>query len=361
MSGYVRDLVDVVATADEARTLEREPLIVLDTLTAFLDDAALGSGAVSAVPIGAGHSNVTYALTRGADRYVLRRPPRGPLPVSAHDMLREARLLIALGAVGVRVPDVLATCEDPSVIGAPFYVMPFLDGHVLGTRPLRCPTGRSAPAAIGAELVDALIELHSVDVQNARLEEFGRSGGYLQRQLRRFAGLLAQYRARSIPELELTADWLRANLPPSAETTVVHGDYRLGNVMFAATGSPRISAVLDWELATLGDPLADVGYMTAMWAQPDDPRDPMLDLCDVTREPGFPDRRSLAERYARLTGRDLAELTWYQTLALWKAAIFLEGSYQRHLVGSTDDPYFAELQAGVPILARRALGLTRSG
>jgi aminoglycoside phosphotransferase (APT) family kinase protein len=345
---------DVVRTVREAAAQEREPLVVIEPLEAFLDAAGLGDGPLTVAPIGDGHSNVTYALSRGDLRLVLRRPPRGPLPPSAHDVLREAKLLSALGPAGVRVPEVLATCDDGTVIGAPFYLMPLIDGHVL-TR--RLPADLDAAGRrrqIGEEVVDALIELHAVDVQAAGLSDFGRPGAYLERQLRRFRGLLERNATRPLPELERVAELLSSDIPATATTTVVHGDYRLGNVMFAPGAPTRLSAMLDWELAALGDPLADLGYLTATWAEPGDPPNPMLDLSAVTRLPGFLDRHALARRYAERTGRDLAALGWYQALALWKAAIFLEGSYQRHLAGSTDDPYFARLGDGVPALAGAA-------
>jgi aminoglycoside phosphotransferase (APT) family kinase protein len=366
---------DVVHTREEAATLGREPLLVLEPLAAVLDKAGIGSGAIAATPIGDGHSNVTYLLSRGSARVVLRRPPRGPLPPSAHDVLREARLLRQLRPAGVRVPEVLAVCDDVGVIGAPFYVMAFVAGEVLSTGlPVALAGGgRAAREAIGFELVDALAELHAVDLEASGLASFGRPSGYLERQVRRFSGLLEQSATRPLPLLEQVADWLAANRPASPPTTIVHGDYRLGNVMFAGCGgdsgasgdrgsgaagtspaSPRLTAILDWELATLGDPLADLGYLAAMWAEPDDPPNPMLDLSAVTRQPGFPTRAQLAARYAERTGRDASSLGWYQVLALWKSAIFLEGSYKRYLAGSTDDAYFARLGDGVPVLAETA-------
>ena len=163
---------------------------------------------------------------------------------------------------------------------------------------------------------------------------------------------------REIPELTTVADWLAANRPDTSETTVVHGDYRLGNVMFADRTPPEIIALLDWEMATLGDPLADLGYLTATWAEEGDPRDPILDLSALTRTAGFPGRDRLAARYAEVTGRDVCALGWYQVLALWKASIFLENSYGRFVAGTTDDPFFASLEHGVPMLAGRALALT---
>lgn len=350
-------MTDVVDTSREADALEREPLVVLEPLRAFLDAAALGRGPVEAVPIGDGHSNVTYAVDRGDERFVLRRPPRGPLPPSAHDVLREARLLVALHDVGVRVPEILAICDDPELIGAPFYVMAFVDGHVLSHELPDAFDDPADPSAIAAQLVDVLVELHSVEVQAAGLTGFGRPDGYLARQVRRFRGLLEANATRPLPELHAVADWLEANRPASASATIVHGDYRLGNMVFAARPRPRLVAILDWEMATLGDPLADIGYLTAMWAQPDDPDDPMLDLSAVTRHHGFPSRASLARRYSERSGRDVRDLRWYQVLAIWKSAIFLESSYKRFLAGTTDDAYFARLGSGVPKLAARAFAL----
>lgn len=346
-------MTDVVRTAAEAAV--REPLLVLEPLEAFLDRAGLGAGPVTASPIGNGHSNVTYLLRRGDARWVLRRPPRGPLPPSAHDVVREARLLRALGPLGARVPEMLAVCDDKAVMGAPFYVMAFVDAHVVSEQ---LPEGLDVLAArqgIANELVDALVELHAIDATHPSLAGFGRPDGYLARQLKRFSRLLEMTATRRLPDLERAAEWLRVNLPASQATTVVHGDYRLGNMMYASSAPPRLTAILDWELATLGDPLADLGYLTATWAAPDDPPNPMLDLSQVTRLRGFPDRDALARRYSDITGASLEELAWYQVLALWKSAIFLEGSYRRFLAGTTSDAYFARLAEGVPALGRAAL------
>ncbi|MDX6623355.1 MAG: hypothetical protein QOE75_1287, partial [Solirubrobacterales bacterium] len=183
---------------------------------------------------------------------------------------------------------------------------------------------------------------------------FGRPDGYLARQIKRFGGLLETNATRPLPELEQVSEWLGANLPDSPAPTVVHGDYRLGNVMFAPR-EPRLVAILDWEMATIGDPLADVGYMTATWSASADPANAVSDLSPVTRRPGFPGRDDLARRYAERSGRSVDALHWYQVLALWKAAIFLEGNYKRFVAGTTADPYYAELEQGVPALARAAL------
>lgn len=322
-----------------------------EPLAAYLDSLGLGTGAARIEPIGDGHSNLTFLVEREGARVVLRRPPQGPLPPSAHDVIREARLLIALRPHGTPVPEVLGTCEDEGVIGAPFYVMAWVDGHVLTEE---MPAGLVGESERLSEcLVDGLVDLHAVDATDDELAGFGRPDGYLERQLKRFGGLYETNATRPLPDLEAVADWLAANLPESPASTVVHGDYRLGNVMIAPSPT-RLAAILDWEMATIGDPLADLGYMTAMWSEPGDPPNPVSDLSSVTRGGGFPDRAFLAARYAERTGRSLDALPWYQVLAIWKAAIFLEGSFRRFGAGTTSDPYFASLETGVPALAALA-------
>jgi aminoglycoside phosphotransferase (APT) family kinase protein len=350
---------DVVRTPAEAAAADLEPLIVIEPLQSFLDDAGLGSGELEITPIGDGHSNLTFLIERGRRKLVLRRPPRGPLPPSAHDMLREARLLSALGPQGIPVPEVLASCADTAVIGAPFYLMSYIDGWVLGEHLPAALARDDGPARIAAQLVDGLVDLHALSPTAEGLGGFGRPQGYLERQLKRFGGLLAENATRPLPELEQLTEWLAANLPRSPSPTVVHGDYRLGNVMYEREG-PRLAAILDWEMATIGDPLADLGYMTATWAASTDPPNSVADLSPVTREAGFPTREEMASRYAEASGRSIDALPWYQVLACWKAAIFLEGNFKRYRAGTAPDPYYASLETGVPELARTALALSRS-
>ncbi len=350
---------DVVRTPAEAAASAMEPLIVIEPLQAFLDAAGLGAGELEITPIGDGHSNLTFLIERGETQLVLRRPPRGPLPPSAHDVVREARLLSVLRPQGVLVPAVLAACEDPTLIGAPFYLMTYVDGWVLSDDlppPLAGPDG---PRQISEQLVDRLVELHALDPGHEDLAEFGRPQGYLERQLKRFGGLLEGNMTRPLPELEQVSGWLGANLPSSPAPAVVHGDYRLGNVMYERE-APRLTAILDWEMATIGDPLADLGYMTATWAAASDPPNSVADLSPVTRLSGFPGREALTRRYAEASGRNVDALPWYQVLACWKAAIFLEGNYKRFVAGTAPDPYYASLEAGVPKLARTALELSRN-
>jgi aminoglycoside phosphotransferase (APT) family kinase protein len=345
---------DVVRTREEGAANDREPLLVLDPLMAFLEAHGL-DGAGEVEPVGDGHSNVTFAVGPGL---IVRRPPRGPLPPSAHDVLREARVLRALEGKA-RVPRVLAVCDDEDVIGAPFYVMERVAGHVVtGEVPPELDTVEDR-TRMGDELVDALVEIHAVDWEAAGLEGFGKPSGYLERQLRRFLGLWEHNRTREIPEVEEVGDWLRANMPESPRATVVHGDYRLGNTMLAPEAPARLVAVFDWEMATIGDPLADVGYLTALWIDRGDPPLGMFELSRVTREEGFPLRADLVARYEEKSGRSMTDIRWYRTLALWKSIVFMEGNYKRATAGSTDDPYLKGFGEGVVELARRAKEMTR--
>jgi aminoglycoside phosphotransferase (APT) family kinase protein len=349
---------DVVRTPSDAAAGAREPLLIIEPLRSFLSDNGLDAPAdLDATPVGEGHSNVTFMLSTGV---VLRRPPRGPLPPSAHDVLREARLLLALRSTPVRVPRVLAVGEDSTIIGAPFYVMERVQGEVITDAippALDDPQGR---AQIADQLIDALVELHAVDWAAVGLEGFGRPTGYLERQLRRFTGLWEHNRTRDLPEVEQLGEWLRANMPQSPPATIVHGDYRLGNTMFGAEAPARLRAIFDWEMATIGDPLADLGYMVMHWTQPGDP-DSKFNLHTVTRLEGFPSREELVARYEERSGRSMTALNWYVTLALWKAVVFMEGNYKRALAGSTDDPYLRSFGDGVVEIAQRALHVSQHG
>jgi aminoglycoside phosphotransferase (APT) family kinase protein len=349
---------DIVRTPEEGAANEREPLLVLDPLAEFLDANGLGSGELHVEPVGDGHSNVTYAITRDdGTEVIVRRPPRGPLPPSAHDVLREARVLSALYGKA-RVPKVFAV-SDGGVIGCPFYVMERVQGHVITTAiPSELDTVEDR-RRMGEELVDALVEVHAIDWQAAGLEGFGKPTGYLERQLKRFLGLWEHNRTREIPAVETVAEWLKANFPDSGPSTVVHGDYRLGNTMFAPDAPARLCAIFDWEMSTIGDPLADLGYMCTLWVDRDDPSLGMFELGGITREDGFPLRAELVARYEERSGRSMTDIRWYQTLALWKSIVFMEGNYKRAVAGATDDPYLKGFGDGVVQLAQRAEALTR--
>ncbi len=353
--------MDVVDTAEDAAALELPPLVVREPLEEFLDAHGIGEGRAEAERIGEGHSNITFLVRRGDARVVLRRPPRPPLPPSAHDVLREARLLRALEGTEVRVPRVLAVGDDEAVLGVPFYLMEEVHGSVLASR---VPDQLDTPGQLrrtSEELVDALVEVHDVDWQACGLEGYGKPTGYLERQLRRFSGLWEHNKTRELPVVDELGAWLRENMPESGESTIVHGDYRLGNVMMADAAPAELVAIFDWELSTIGDPLADVGYLTVTWVEPNDPEDTMFaNLNAVTRREGFLSREELIARYEERTGRSVSALNWYQALALWKAAVFMEGNYKRFQSGGSDDEYLGLFDRGVPMLAEKAREIARS-
>ena len=337
------------------------PLVVEENLREYLAKELGAAPDLEVERHQAGHSNETFFLRVDGSEYVLRRPPRGAFLPSAHDVGREYRVLTALRDTEVRVPRTLLNCEDENVIGAPFYVMERVRGFVIRDQLPDLFTEETRDR-IGEELVDSLVELHAVDIESLGLENFGRPTGYLERQLKRWTGQLELTLpfTRPLPDLERLGDWLRANLPTSPPTTLVHGDYKLDNVMYADESPPRLAAILDWEMSTFGDPLADLGWMSVFWLDPDDDAEGVFARTTmVTTLPGFQRRDALVKRYADATGRDVSALGWYQVLAIWKLAILLEGSYARHLAGMTDDPFFAEMEHGVPGLARKALEFTQ--
>jgi aminoglycoside phosphotransferase (APT) family kinase protein len=348
---------EIVDTFEQARDQDLAPLLVREPVQHFFDQQGLGEGPIEAERIGEGHSNITYLIRRGERQFVLRRPPRPPLPPSAHDVLREARMLGAVAGQAVRTPRVLASCDDESVLGVPFYVMEYIDGWVVTTDLPNELDEASQRRRIGLELIEALAEIHAVDWRACGLEGFGRESGYLARQLRRFSQLWEHNKTREVARLDQVTEWLGQHMPTSPPTTIVHGDYRLGNTMFSPDPPARLIAIFDWELCTLGDPLADLGYLCANYVEPGDPEDGLFKLSRVTRREGFPSRGELVEHYEQTSGHSIPDLRFYQVLALWKSAVFLEGSYKRLLAGTTDDPFFKTLQEGVPQLADTAYGL----
>jgi aminoglycoside phosphotransferase (APT) family kinase protein len=346
--------VDIVDDAAAADALERPPLLVLDAVERFLDEHGLGRGPLAARRIGEGSSNATFLLERQGERFVLRRPPRPPFPRSAHDVLREARLQQALAREGVRVPRILAVADDPALLGVPFYVSEHIAGHVV-TRTLPALLAHDdARGAMLDDVVRALAEIHGVDTAAPGIAPFARPGSYLERQIRRFDELWGVNATRDVPEVPELASWLERTRPEELEATVVHGDFRVGNVMLALDAPVRVAAVLDWELGAVGDPRADLGYLLATYSHAGSRQSP-LELTPVTGQRGFPAPDALIERYVELTSRNVAHLPWFEALALWKGAIFCEAIYGRYVRGELDhDPFAASLGPGVPQLARAA-------
>jgi aminoglycoside phosphotransferase (APT) family kinase protein len=330
-----------------------EALVPAGALTAYLDEhlGAGGRGPVTVRKIGQGRSNLTFSVRRGDRSYVLRRPPLGELPETAHDMGREYRVLSALAGTAVRAPRPLLACTDPAVIGVPFYLMETVDGVVIRET---VPAAFSEPhrRGLGTEMIDALAELHRVDYQAAGLGDLGRPDGYTARQVARWTKQWAVMQTRALPDIEAVREWLEASVPPSSATGVVHGDYKMDNVVFAHEPPARLLAILDWELATLGDPLADLGYLMVFWSEAGE--EDLDGLTQPTAGPGFPTRVELIARYEERTGFAMTDLLFYRTLALWKLAILSEGLYKRHLAGGADDPWYARLEATVPAMAARA-------
>jgi aminoglycoside phosphotransferase (APT) family kinase protein len=339
-------------------------------LDAWAQGVLPGEGPLEVSPLGEGHSNLTFLVRRtGSDRsWVLRRPPAGPLLPTAHDVVREFRVLSLLGRAStpVRVPAVVAVCEDDSVLGAPFYVMERTEGTVVRDElPDWLAADPSAQHLLGLDLVDSLAEIHAVDWQPFVDAGIGRPDGYLARQLRRWNGqregiqaavASAGGQARELPDYDVMRDWLAAHLPQESEPSVVHGDFKLDNVIVRrADAGPSVAAVIDWEMATVGDPRADLGYLLSFW--PDVGAGvgtaPVIGQL-VAFGVGFPTRDEIVSRWGKRTGRDPGDPRWFVALAIWKLAILLEASYHRWLAGMADDPFFATLDAGVPALLERA-------
>jgi aminoglycoside phosphotransferase (APT) family kinase protein len=295
--------------------------------------------------IAGGHSNLTYGVTDAVgQRWALRRPPLGKRLGSAHDMAREHRVVSALSATAVPVAPVLGLCEDESVNGAPFYVMGFVEGPILrGLAEAEAFPEHSDRRAIGDRVVDTLVDIHAVDPDAVGLGELGRKEDYVARQLRRWQGQWEKSKTRELPAIDEVHERLSARIPEQGPATIVHGDYRLDNMILTAGG--EVAAVVDWELCTLGDPLADVGLLLVYWAQPGEEGQSLGQPANLA--PGFPDREYLRSRYAERSGRDLSELDFYTALGYWKLAIILEGVYARYSAGG-----YGKVDEGVQYFAR---------
>jgi aminoglycoside phosphotransferase (APT) family kinase protein len=306
-----------------------------------------------------GRSNLTFRVTASdGRRFVLRRPPTGHVLATAHDMAREHRIITAVGRTGVPVPRTLGLCVDEAVNGAPFYVMEFVDGEVLDA-PEKC-AGMTLEArrSAGEHLVDVLAELHAADVDAIGLGDLARRDGYVERQLRRWSAQWANSKTRELPAIDEVAAHLSADVPEQRGVSVVHGDYRFGNVLTDVEHG-RITAVLDWELCTLGDPLADLGYLGVYWADADGE----ARRNDPTGAPGFPTYAEVVERYAERTGRDVSRIDYYVAFSSWRLAVISEGVYARYLhgaMGDQPDPEaLVQFREGTEDLAAKALDAVR--
>lgn len=309
--------------------------------------------------IAGGRSNLTFRVTDPDGRaWALRRPPLHSVLASAHDVAREYHIMAALADTDVPVPEVVGLCEDEDVTGAPFYVMVFVDGDVI-----RDPSDAESllthqqRRAVGQGLVDVLASLHAVEPDQVGLGDLGPREDYIARQLRRWRRQFEQVASRDLPEVFELHDLLADRIPPQGPARLVHGDYRLDNVV---VGDGEVRAVLDWELCTLGDPLADVGGLMTFWADPTHERSPVL--AAPTTVDGFPPRDEIAARYAERSGRDLSDLDYYIAFAHWRLAVILEGVYERFssgAYGDVDDESYRHFADEVPFLIERGLAMMR--
>jgi aminoglycoside phosphotransferase (APT) family kinase protein len=335
----------------EPITTGAEPGVVGPLLAQVLHDPRWQECQVAL--ISGGRSNLTYRVACDAGEVVLRRPPLGHVLPTAHDMAREYRVQSALAGSGVPVPRTmyLAASADDSVLGAPFYLMERVVGHICRTElpPGYAPTPPER-AAIGEALVATLARLHAIDPAEAGLADFGRPEGYLERQLRRWSRQWDSTKVEDLPALDALRDELAATMPASRPAAIVHGDFRIDNTILHPTRPGQIVAVLDWEMSTLGDPLADLGTTLAYWGQADD--DEVLAAARIqppvtATAPGFPTRREVIQRYAEITGFDVSLIGWYQAFALFKLAIICQGIAARAAGGAMLGSGFDEYQGFV--------------
>lgn len=307
----------------------------LDALARFLTPWA-GDAPVSlqAELITGGKSNLTYRVSDGTKRWIVRRPPLGHVLATAHDMAREYRVMHALAPTSVPVPAMVALCEDTDVMGTPFYVMEDVEGDVLRTSADLAGLTPDMRTDLAHRLIDTLVDLHQVDPESVGLGQFGHPDGFLERQVRRWTVQLAQSRSRDIPGFDELALALAHTVPRTQRHAIVHGDYRLDNMIIGhGDTGPQIRAVVDWEMATLGDPLCDLGLIT-VYAEP---VPGVIGIISDGMGPhnGFPSLPTLFDRYAERSGLDVSDLAWYTALGYYKLAVICEGIYYRYVAGQT--------------------------
>ncbi len=338
---------------------ETVPGIDFEHLTPWFSANVAPVSELRATIIGHGRSNLTYRIEAGGRSWVLRRQPLSHVLPTAHDMKREFRVISALQSTAVPVPKAIALCEDASVTGSPFYIMSYVDGLVPAD-PAVVAQRYDEPARrrIGEELIDTLVALHAIDPASVGLADFGKPQGFIERQVRRFVDQLARSKQRELPELDDLARRLAASVPAHSDASIVHGDYRLDNCILDAEG--HIAAVLDWEMATLGDPLADLGMQIMYWAGRGSaiaPEAPGIASASVTGLPGFMTRDEAIARYAECSGRNITNLDFYVVLAYFKLAVILEGIHARFLEGGTVGAGFETMAQQVMMLARAGLAV----
>jgi aminoglycoside phosphotransferase (APT) family kinase protein len=305
-----------------------------------------------------GHSNLTYLLRTGGREYVLRRPPLGPVAPKAHDMVREYHVLHAVHPHYPQAPEVFALCEDTAVLGAPFFVMERRHGVVLRES---IPPGMAAiedhPRMIGDAFLDAMVKLHRIDVSAPGVRDLGKPEGYVERQVRGWADRWQRAKTEDVDAMDQVVKWLAARMPPPLAPSLIHNDYKLDNIMLANGSPDRVEAVLDWEMATLGDPLSDFGLTLCYWVWATDPDVRAAGIPALTRGPGWYTRDQLVRRYAESTGRDVTHVGYYEVLGVFKLAVIIQQIYCRFHRGQTHDNRFQNFGERATALARLAMRL----
>jgi aminoglycoside phosphotransferase (APT) family kinase protein len=337
--------------------MESPPGLDLAALAGFLE-SEVGElrGPLQAEVIAGGRSNLTYRVGDGHRHWVVRRPPLAHVLPTAHDMAREWRVISALQGTGIPVPGAVALCADASVIGAPFYVMDYVEGHVVrDALPAEWPDSAATRRSMSTALIDVLLRLHAIEPAAVGLADFGRPAGFLERQVRRWWQQWEASKTRELPAIEELHGRLAASVPEQSAPGVVHGDYRFDNVIFDSHDPGRIAAVVDWEMSTIGDPLCDLGLLIVYWVTgPDDPAATALPgRADLGA--GFMRRDEVVATYAARSNRDLGALEWYIALGYYKLAIIAEGIHARFLMGMTVGEGFETMGPAVPLLVDRAL------
>ncbi len=342
-----------VVSLDEPAAL---PGLDLPAVTRWLTGRGLADGPLTATLVAGGRSNLTYVLSSSAGPVVLRRPPLGHVLATAHDMAREHRVLSALHGTAVPVPRPLALCPDADVTGAPFYVMEFADGLVVRTRGDAAGLPDDGRLAVVDAMMGTLADLHAVAPDAVGLGDFGRPAGFMERQVRRWGAQLDASRSRDLPGVDDLRSGLGASVPASDAAAVVHGDYRLDNLVVGPPGAPdayAVRAVLDWEMATLGDPLMDLGAALAYWVQADD--DEMMQAArrQPTDLPGMPTRAEVVAAYAERSGLAVDDWLFYEVFGLFRLAVILQQIWARYVHGETTNPAFAAFGVFVTYLESR--------
>jgi aminoglycoside phosphotransferase (APT) family kinase protein len=336
-----------VRSGEELDIAKLEPYLLKELPTA--------TGPLRVEQFPGGMSNLTYLLRLGDRQLVLRRPPFGVAIKSAHDMGREYKILNQLAPVYSKAPKPLLYCQETDIIGAPFYLMERVQGRILrsSTAPQDVPASATM-AKVADALVDALVELHALDYEAAGLGDLGRPEGYVDRQVSGWAKRYRAARTDDLPDLEKVAGWLQDSLPAEGDSTLIHNDFKYDNAVLDPQDASRILALLDWEMATLGDPMMDLGTTLAYWTDPGDPPELAALSLSPTLLPGNPTRRQVADRYSRQSGRELGDIVFYYAYGLFKIAVIIQQIYFRYQQGHTQDPRFACLIKGVEVCGRMA-------